>query len=127
MSESSTTHGAPSWIEHHGAKPEEARRFYETVIGWTIGDLPMKDGSSYPGIVIGDGPVGGISPHPDAQGSWLLYLTVDDVDARYQKAIGEGAEGVSEPMTVAGVGRMATIRDPFGASISLITYEPNEG
>lgn len=126
MNELMTTHGAPSWIEHHGRDPENARRFYQDVVGWTVSDLPMKDGSSYPGIIIGESPVGGISPHPDASGGWLLYLTVDDVDARYRKALKAGAKSLSEPMSVPGVGRMATILDPFGASIAFIVYEGQE-
>ena len=126
MSDAFSTHGAPSWIEHSGSNPEGARKFYEATLGWTIGDLPMKDGSSYPGIMIGEGPVGGFSPRPNAQGSWTLYITVDDADQRYQKALDAGAAEVSPPMTYPGVGRMATFKDPFGATIAVITYDPPE-
>lgn len=126
MSQAFTTHGAPSWIEHHGTNPSEARKFYQTVLGWQVNDLPMKDGTSYPGIMIGEEPVGGISPRPESSSGWLLYLTVDDVDGRYAKAVDAGAEGISEPASIPGVGRMATIRDPFGASIAFITYEAPE-
>ena len=50
-------------------------------------------------------------------------ITVDDVDKRFGKALDQGATAVSEPSDYPGVGRMATIRDPYGASIALITYE----
>lgn len=123
MSEVNTRHGAPSWIEHQGSSPDEARKFYGKVLDWKIDDMPMKDGSSYPGIFVGDGPVGGINPRPSSSGDWLLYITVDDVDRRFEAAVEAGGEAVSEPMTIPGVGRMATIRDPFGASVAFIHYE----
>ncbi len=126
MSEAFVTHGAPSWIEHTGSDPTAARDFYRQALDWTIGELPMKDGSSYPGILLGEQPVGGISPRPAPTGAWTVYITVDDVDARHQRAIDAGARSVSPPMTMPGVGRMATIEDPFGATIALITYEPPE-
>ncbi len=124
MSNSPTmNHGAPSWIGHTSADPVAARKFYEKVLGWSVVDMPMQDGTSYAGIMVGEGPVGGFPPQPTSEGAWLTYITVDDVDARYAAALDAGATGVSEPATAPGVGRMATIKDPFGASLAFITYE----
>lgn len=116
------THGAPSWIGHNGSDPAAARKFYENVLGWNVVDMPMKDGSAYPGIMVGESAVGGFNPRPSADGQWLLYVTVDDVDARYNDALQAGASSVAEPMDMPGVGRMATIKDPFGADLAFITY-----
>ena len=58
------THGAPSWIEHRGQDGPAARAFYEKVLGWTIAELPMKDGSTYHGIMLGETPVGGFPARP---------------------------------------------------------------
>ncbi len=121
------THGAASWIQHSGKDPAAARKFYESVVGWHVADMPMKDGSSYAGIMVGEGPIGGFMPHPVPEGGWTIYITVDDVDARYQSALDNGGESVEGPADFPGVGRMATIRDPFGASIALITYESMQG
>lgn len=121
MTNPNTTHGAPSWIEHSSTDTEAARKFYEDVLGWTIGEMPMKDGATYPMIMVGDKPVGGFPPMP-GQGGWLLYITVDDVDARVAKAKSAGAQIVREAMTAPGVGRMAAISDPFGAQIAFIDY-----
>lgn len=115
------THGSPSWLQHSSQDPVAARRFYETVLGWAISDMPLKDGSNYPAIVVGGRPVGGFSPLPGA-GGWLTYVTVDDVDACVEKAAGAGAKIVAAAATVPGVGRMATFDDPFGARIALIDY-----
>ena len=123
MSNPMHTHGAASWIQHSGSDPAGARKFYETVLGWTVNDMPMQDGSSYAGIVVGEKPIGGFMPVPVQDGAWTIYITVDDVDARFRAALDNGAEGIDEPADFPGVGRMAKIRDPYGASISLITYE----
>ncbi|MBL4645846.1 MAG: hypothetical protein COA52_02550 [Hyphomicrobiales bacterium] len=117
------THGAPSWIQHHGPDPVAARKFYETTFGWAVNDMPMQDGSAYPAIMVGDAPVGGFMPQPMPNGSWMIYITVDDVDARFKKALAGGANAVSEPMDIPGVGRMAAFADPFGAVISVFKYE----
>ena len=121
------THGAFSWMEYQGADPAAARGFYEKVVGWTVNEMPMADGSSYPGIVVGEQPVGGFSPQTAEAGAWLAYVTVDDVDARTQAATDAGAEVLSNPFDVPGVGRMAVLRDPFGASLAFITYEQKAG
>ncbi len=116
-----TTHGAPSWLAHSSGDPTAARKFYETVLGWSVSEMPMKDGSNYPAILVGDKPVGGFALQP-GDGGWLTYVTVDDVDARMEKATAEGATVVAEPMTAPGVGRIATIADPFGARLAFIDY-----
>ncbi len=121
------THGAASWIQHSGSDPAAARKFYESVLGWNVNDMPMQDGSAYAGIVVGENPIGGFMPQPVPEGQWLIYVTVDDVDARFKSALDNGAEGVSEPTDFPGVGRMATIKDPYGASIAIITYESQQG
>ena len=89
-----TTHGAPSWIAHQGPDPAAARRFYERVIEWRVEDLPMQDGSAYPGILVGDRPAGGFDPRPHPDGGWLVYVTVDDVARRFAVAIDAGATSV---------------------------------
>lgn len=121
------THGAPSWIGHSGPDNVAARKFYEDVLGWNVIDMPMQDGSSYAGIMVGESPVGGFNPQPSPDGAWTIFVTVDDVDARYRKALDAGATSAGEPMDMPGVGRMATITDPQGASIALITYESMQG
>ena len=117
------THGAFSWVEYHGQDAEAAKAFYRTVLGWMVADMPMQDGASYPGILIGDQPIGGFSPQPAESSSWLAYVTVDDVDARTEAAVEAGAEVLSGPHSAPGVGRIAVVRDPFGASLAFITYE----
>ncbi len=127
MSHSMTTPGVAGWIEHSGPDAAAAKRFYSDVLGWTIADIPMKDGAGYSGIMISESPIGGFSPFPSDHGAWTIYITVEDVDARLAKAQAAGAKLLHGPMDVPGVGRMATIADPQGAHIAMITYESMGG
>ncbi|QSR21095.1 hypothetical protein CFA77_02180 [Hyphomonas sp. KY3] len=83
--------------------------------------MPMKDGSTYSAIMVGDKPAGGFRPMP-GEGGWLLYITVDDVDARVAKPKAAGTKIAREAMTAPSVGRMATISDPFGGRLAFIYY-----
>lgn len=118
-----TTHGAFSWVEFQGEDVTSARSFYENVLGWQIAEMPMQDNTTYPGIMVGEQPVGGFAAHSGAQGSWLPYVTVDNVDQRTRAAKDAGGEILSEPFDAPGVGRISVVRDPMGAAIAFITYE----
>ena len=123
MSITMTTPGAAGWIEYAGPDSTAAKAFYRDIIGWSINDMPMQDGSSYPGIIVNDTPIGGFSPKPLEQGTWTIYVTVQDVDACVDRARQAGATILAEPMDMPGIGRAATVLDPQGARLSLITYE----
>lgn len=118
-----TTPGNAGWIGHAGPDSAKAKDFYADVVGWTIADLPMQDGSSHSAIMINEAPIGGFSPMPEDSGSWTIYFTVTDVDDRCEVARKAGAHVVAGPMDMPGVGRMATLLDPQGARFALITYE----
>ena len=55
--------------------------------------------------------------------AWLPYIQVADVDAAAAKAVELGGKLLSGPFDVPGSGRMATIEDPDGARVGLITPE----
>ena len=66
---------------------------------------------------------------PNAQGmapAWGGYVTVDDVDAVVATVAGPGGRVLLAPTDIPTVGRFATIMDPQGATLSLITYARNE-
>ncbi len=122
-----TTPGVAGWIEFSGPDTAAAKKFYADVMGWTIADMPMQDGSGYTGIMVGDGSIGGFSPMPEDAGGWTIYITVTDVDASVNKAKAAGATILADPFDIPGVGRMAKIVDPQGAKIAVITYESMQG
>lgn len=51
---SMTTPGNHGWIGYAGKDPAAAKTFYSDVIGWTIAEIPMQDGSSHSAIMVGD-------------------------------------------------------------------------
>ncbi|MCV3270730.1 VOC family protein [Roseobacter sinensis] len=122
-----TTIGNAGWIGHAGPDQTAAKAFYAEVLGWTINDMPMQDGSSYSAAAVGETAIGGFSPMPEERGSWTIYFTVADVDASVATAEAMGASVVTAPMDMPGVGRMASLTDPQGARFALITYESMAG
>lgn len=118
-----TTVGNSGWIGHSGPDQRKAKAFYRDVLGWTINDMPMQDGSSYSAVVVGETAIGGFSPLPEENGSWTIFFTVTDVDESVARAEARGAAVIQPAMDMPGVGRMATLSDPQGARFALITYE----
>ena len=131
MSDPFQTHAAFSWCELRTGDPAAARKFYTEVIGWVVEEMDMgSDSGPYLVLKAADAPVGGILANPAGEGApdhWMSFVTVDDVDTRTAKATAAGGTVLMEPFDVPGVGRIAAIADPTGATISLITYAPREG
>ncbi|MBV7297506.1 VOC family protein [Enterovibrio paralichthyis] len=126
MSDSKQTHGAPSWIEHCGSDHQKARTFYQKVFGWDVLEHPMEGNVIYPIIAVDGNNIGGFKPFADEEPGWLLYITVDDVDARTDIATDLGATLVMPPADIPGVGRIAVFKDPQGAKMALIKYAAPE-
>jgi predicted enzyme related to lactoylglutathione lyase len=125
MATPSATHGAFSWNELTTSDAKAARKFYGSLLGWQFQDMDMG-ASTYTVISVGGQGVGGITDiPPNAQGmapAWGGYTTVDDVDAVVARVAALGGQVLLPPTDIPTVGRFATIMDPQGATLSLITY-----
>ena len=125
MSSVFETNGAVSWTELLTSDVAGARKFYGQLLGWQFDDMPMQDGT-YTVISAAGQKIGGIMhTPPQAKGMppiWGSYVTVDDVDARAADVKRLGGELMVTPTDIPGVGRFCVLRDPQGATISLITY-----
>jgi len=119
------TPGAFSWSELSTNDVEGARKFYTALFGWGSKEMPMPDGS-YTTFQVGENSVAGLMKTPPQAAamppSWGVYVTVKDVDAAVKQAQALGGRVLMAPFDVPGVGRMATIADPQGAALSVITY-----
>ena len=122
MSTPSQTHGAFSWMELHCRDGEKAEGFYKSLLDWGTETVDVGVGP-YTMIRNEDGMIGGFVSLETDTPRWLPYVTVDDVDARVEKARSLGATIAMEPMSVPSVGRIATIVDPVGGVLAMITYE----
>jgi predicted enzyme related to lactoylglutathione lyase len=119
------TPGAFSWSELMTTDPAAAKAFYTELFGWGTRDMQMSSGT-YTTCQVGEDSVGGIMKIPaEATGvppSWGVYVTVEDVDATIRQAEQLGGSVIMPPMVIDGVGRMAVLKDPQGATFSVIKY-----
>ena len=123
------THGSFYWNELMTRDVERSAAFYGDILGWTFETMPMPEGGNYWVAKMGDQPVGGLFPMqgPEFEGMpdhWFSYIAVDDVDARVGRVRGAGGEVIREPFDVAGVGRIAIIKDATGAAVGWMTPVP---
>lgn len=119
------THGAFSWSELTTGDPAAAAAFYGPLFGWRVEAMDMG-GGPYHVLKVGETAVGGIMKAPPGAGpmppAWGCYVTVDDVEATVARAAALGGKVVVPPMDVPGVGRMAVIADPQGATLNVMRY-----
>lgn len=121
------------WFELATSDQASAKSFYCDLFGWTAVDAPMgpdavyttfqhrnrKVGAVY--TLMPDQAAAGIPPH------WGTYVAVANVDDATANARQLGATVLAEPMDVADHGRMAVLRDPTGAAISLWQPKHHQG
>lgn len=116
---------AMAWSELNTRDPETAKRFYAAVFGWAYEDKEYEGAGAYTTIALGDKTVGGLIDVTDrvpaeVPAHWLVYFAVEDADATIAKAKDEGGEIPAGPFDVAEVGRLAVIKDPWGAFFAVI-------
>ncbi|HUK73388.1 MAG TPA: VOC family protein [Streptosporangiaceae bacterium] len=118
------------WTELHTTDPAAAKAFYQSVFDWDTEDVPMGDFIYTVVSPAGggqDASQGGIMGMTDEMLSaglrprWQPYFEVTNCDAIVAKASQHGGTVPMPPQDVEGVGRMASLIDPFGAPFSIIT------
>jgi len=115
--------GTVTWNELVTSDPS-VTRFYEQVLGMTTSTMDMGQGE-YTLFHAGGQMVGGSTP-PQMEGMpnhWDVYFAVADADATVAKARELGGSVLVEPFDTP-VGRMAAVRDPQGATFSIIKSAP---
>jgi hypothetical protein len=122
-------HGKFVWNELNTQNLASAKTFLGATLGWSFDPMPIPDGT-YWVIKNGEDRVGGIfdmSGDAHRKGvpeHWLSYIAVDDIDARYRKALAAGAREGRAPFDVPNVGRIAILSQPGGAMVGWITPKP---
>ncbi|MFI0168977.1 VOC family protein [Streptomyces sp. NPDC017095] len=128
--------GALSWVELRTPDIAAAAAFYRRVLGLETAGVPFPGGTY---TCVGpeggedDAMFGGMVPLADVPAEaadgpyWLPYFDVADTDAVAARARDLGGRVRLPPTTVAGVGRMAHLADPYGARFAVLTAEPPQG
>lgn len=121
--------GAMSWNELNTRDSDAARSFYGDVFGWSFEEKEFEGAGTYTSISLGEETVGGLSNITDrvpaeVPAHWLVYFAVEDADATLAKANERGSEVFVGPMDVAEVGRLAVLKDPWGAIFAVIQPDP---
>jgi uncharacterized protein len=117
--------GAFCWVALATADTECAKRFYSELLGWQPEDLNAGAAGEFTmlrrrgeevAILYRQTPearAARVAPH------WSPFILVEGVDATAARANGLGGEVLREPFQALGEGRVAPIRDPMGATVSL--------
>lgn len=125
--------GRPIWYELMTPDPAAVAPFYRATLGWEIPPEghPMPNGSAYGEIRRADGGnAGGVltltagMASGGAKPAWFPYFHVEDVDSSVEAATAMGAQVCMAPMTMEGVGRMAMLADPQGATFYVMDPVP---
>lgn len=114
--------GALCWNELATHDIENAKAFYEDLLGWTtsVNDegnyYTFHNGERYAAGMMQIAPDWGdnIPPH------WMAYIAVDDTDAAVARIQELGGHVLREPFDTS-AGRMAVVTDPQGGAFSIIT------
>lgn len=126
-------HGEFCWNELAVENLEKSEKFYSEIFGWSFQKSEAAGMKYYEfGLENGQrfGGMWEMTEECKAQDSgefssprWTSYIAVANVDESASKAFELGATIVHPPMDIPNVGRFCVIKDPTGASISLITLK----
>ena len=120
--------GSIGWFDLTVENAESVRDFYAAVTGWSPSPVSMgdyddfnmtapKSGLPMAGICHARGGNAGLPP------AWLIYITVEDVDASAKTCAELGGEIVAAPRDMGEMGRYCVIQDPAGAVAALFAHK----
>jgi predicted enzyme related to lactoylglutathione lyase len=122
--------GVPSWFECATSDVAQVVDFYTALFGWSARREAMP-GFEYTTLLLGDTPVGGLTPIDPAWGEvpphWGVYITTDDVDTTVALAQSLGGTILVPAMDVEGVGRFAGLVSPQGVMFYVMKHSTPQG
>ena len=115
------------WRELMTKDAERAKGFYGELCNWTFEAMPMPDGEPYTFVKLGDQPIGGLhamGPEmAEVPAHWASFVSVEDVDATYERALGAGALSVQTPQRRGDPDRRSGVTGPSGITWWIATHE----
>jgi uncharacterized protein len=121
--------GTIGWFDIAVPDATALRDFYAAVVGWKHDGFDMGGYEDYCMVPPGaSDPVAGIcharGPNTGLPACWLMYITVEDVDASAKLVSERGGTVLVAPKQLGSMGRVCIIRDPAGAHCAL--FQPTE-
>jgi uncharacterized protein len=119
--------GTFCWVGLATTDPASARTFYASLFGWQAGEQ-TDETDAYSVLTLEGKPVAVLyrqtpmARAADVAPHWTSFVSVDDADASAARARELGGTLPRDPFDVSGAGRVATVRDPVGAIVTL--WEP---
>jgi len=110
--------GTFCWVDLGTDDAAAAKAFYGGLFGWEFDDLPTGEQGTYSTCRLRGRAVAGLYDRAEMPG-WGTYISVEDVEGTTRRARELGAKVLVEPFDTPGGGRVATLRDPAGAVVSL--------
>ena len=112
------------WDELVTPDAGKVEAFYETVVGWKMGDF--DDSGAIKVFRAGEAMAGGVNTKaPEGTPShWLNYVVVESLATSRDRAAKLGATVLMEEIPVGDFGKIAIIRDPANAVIGLFEETP---
>ena len=120
--------GTFCWLELGTTDQAGAKKFYSTLFGWEVNEVPMEDDSVYTMLTLRDKDVGALYQLNEEQrkqgipSHWMNYVCTESADTTAARASAAGATLVMPPFDVQDYGRMAIMSDPQGATFAV--WEP---
>ncbi len=116
--------GMISWHDLTVNNADEVRNFYTQVVGWDTTPVDMGGYTDYNANKPEDGTtVGGIcharGENADLPPQWLMYITVEDMEASIAKCEELGGKIIAGPKLMGDIGIYTVIEDPAGAVCTL--------
>jgi predicted enzyme related to lactoylglutathione lyase len=121
---SEANRGRVGWVDLTVDRAEAVRDFYSAVMGWEAEGLEMGGYDDYVMTPEGsDEPTAGVchrkGQNADLPPQWIVYFTVDDVEAAVQTALRNGGSMVRQQTDL----NFALMKDPAGAIFALHSGE----
>ena len=111
-------HGDITHIDIPVADTERAKRFYSTLFGWQINEVPGFEGYPMwqaPNQISG----GGLAPRSDGFTQPRSYVEVDSIEQTLAQAVEHGARVVMDRQPISETSWWAVFEDPDGNTIGL--------
>jgi uncharacterized protein len=114
-----------AWMDVISTDIERTLASYAETFGWTSEELALDHGEGYRLVRSGGAVVAGaeqVAPERGLAPVWTVMVETDDAPALLATAVASGAEVTFDLAPMLDLGRIAMLRDPWGATVGV--WEP---